>query len=589
MRFCAFLMAAALLAPAAASAGAKFSSSTAKTSDKADHGADKVFDGLLTTSWAEDAAGQGLGQWIEVDLGQDVQVGTLSIWGGAFGGQEDWSGKGRLAEATLTMKGADGEVTKSVSLGDRYARKDVQVDATFRTLRVTIDEVHEGAIFAETHIAEIAFDLRADVDPAWQAAIDKNLSRSKSTRGLAEAWPEVLGAAYDACRENNEYSANFKIIGAAAARGPEYLVEQVQKAVPVGHRLKMLQWNEDAVDYLGKLKDANAVKYLEIAAAGAIVTEDRQWLLESVLFFRAYQDLRSSRRGTVPNWGSTGLEKGAFRGRGESLALAADSTGNLWVSDPGNNRVQRLTQQGTADLVIGHAEEGIVDVWFGDRGDPYASASKAGKGPTEFIQPYDLAVGNYDILAVVDATLRVRTFDAENKPKAQWRIESSKTPSAGAGVGTPIVTWLGDEFFFIVRDEVFVYNAMGELQRRFTLEGGAVQCGIIAAGGKLLVRHTGERTITEYKASDGFRQGTWIKKGVPDDGSEDWDMATDEKDSVYVVTDAGLVYVWNKRGKFVRQYTVWENPRDLPRVAVWSNVIYVSSTKNEITRVEMEE
>ncbi len=585
MRFCAFLMTAALLTPAAAMAGPKFNSSTAK----ADHGAANVFDGLLSTSWAEDAAGQGLGSWVEVDLGKDVAVETLSIWGGSFGGKEEWSGKGRLAEATLLLKGPDGEVTKSIEIGDRYARKDVRVDTTIRSLRITVDEVHEGAIFAETHIAEVAFDFAAEADPAWQAAIDKNLSRSKSTRGLAEAWPAELQAAYDLCRDNNEYRDNFKLIAAAAARGPEYLVTQVQKAVPVGHRLKMLQWNEDAVDFLGRLKDANAIPSLEVAAAGATNGDDRQWLMESVLFFRAYQDLRSSRRGTVPNWGSTGLEKGAFRGRGESLALAADSVGNLWVSDPGNNRVQRLTQQGTADVVIGHPEEGIVDVWFGDKGDPYASASKAGKGPTEFIQPFDLDVGNYDILAVVDASLRVRTFDAENKPMAQWRIESSKKPNAGAGVGSPIVTWLGDEFFFIVRDEVFVYNATGELQRRFTLEGGAVQCAIIAAGGKLLVRHTGERTITEYKAEDGFRQGTWIKKGVPDDGSEDWDMATDEKDAVYVVTDAGMIYVWNKRGKFVKQYTAWENPRDLPRLAVWSNVIYVSSAKNEVTRVEMEE
>ncbi len=359
--------------------------------------------------------------------------------------------------------------------------------------------------------------------------------------------------------------------------------------MPVGRRLGMLQFHEGAIDMLGKLKDANAIPYLEIAAAGARSVDDREWLLETVDTFKAYQDLRRTMRATVPNWGSSGMEQGAFIGRGESLAIAADTEGNLWVSDIGNNRVQRLTPQGSPDKMIGNPERGIDFQWMGDEGKPYATGAKAGTGPTEFTQPYDLDVGNYDVLAVVDATLQVRTFDAEGAPKAQWKLESNYKPVAGAGVGTPLVTWLGDDFYFIVKDEVFIYSADGEAKGRYTLEGGPVQCAVIAAGGKLLVRHVGEQTITEYKPQDGFRQGAWVKKGVPEDGSEDWDMTTDDKDNVWVVTDAGNIYVFNKRGKFQRKYVAWERGRERPRIAVWSNVVYVSSAKEEITVIVQEE
>lgn len=580
--------AAVLLVPSLALAAPKFSASSEKEGRDGKHSADLAFDGLLHTSWAEDKGGAGAGEWLEVDLGADTKIGTLTLWAGAFGGYEEWQARGRGAEVTISGSGPDGDFRIGTTLGDRYARKDITLDKTVRTLRLTIDEVHEGAVFGDLHIAEIAFDLKDKPDPSWQAVIDKNLGRSRSTRDLATQWPDQLRAAYDACKTKTAYSDNFKTIGWAAAHGPEYLIEQVDKFVPVGHRLKMLQFNETAVDMLGRLKDPNAIRYLEIASAGAVSRKDADWLMDSVKDFQAYGDLIRNPRATVPNWGSTGLERGAFQSRGEPLALAADSAGNIWVADVGNNRVQRLTAAGTPDVILGNPDKGVVRAWFGEDDDPYASAAKAGTGPTEFTQPMDLTVGNYDVLAVVDATLAVRTFDAEGKPKAQWKVESAWKPSAGAGIGTPVITWKGDDFYVIVRDTVYVYGADGAELKRYTLEGGPVQCGVIAAGGRLLVRHVGESEIIEYKPEDGFRQGKWIKKDLPDDGSEDWDLATDDDDSVYIVTDAGSVFKYNKRGKFVKRYQVYENSKDVPRVAAWSNVIYVSA-KDTITRVEQEE
>ncbi len=568
----------------------KLSASSSHDSGSAVYGPELAFDGVLATSWAEGKPGVGEGEWIEVDLGEDRAIEVVSIWGGAFDGNESWQGRGRAAEVTISGTGPDGDFKKSAEIGDRYARKDIRLGKTVRTLRITLDAVHKGTVFDSTHIAEVAFDFHdPDVSKPLIAAaeelITKEVARSKTTRELPEAEPLALKDAYIACKDNVEYSANFKVIEAVSITGWQWRVPLVQKFVPLGYRLAALQFEESAIGYLVKLKDPNAIGTLETAAAGTQSADDREWLYLEVKFLRAEQELRRGLRATVPQWGSKGYEKGAFMSRGEAMSIDVDSAGNIYVADIGNNRVQRFTPAGSIERVIG-GERGIAQWWFGDKnGDPYATASMPGTEVGQFQQPYALAVGNYDILAVIDVALRVQTFDAEGNPKAQWTIDKDWKPKARRGAGTPIITWLDDDFLFIIKDEVLTYSATGELKKRYTLEGGDVQSAVISAGGKLIVRHTGTRDLIEYKPQDGFRQGTWAKQGVPDDGSEDWDLCGDADDNVYVVTDAGSVHKWNKRGKFLSTVMAYENPRDLPRCAVNGPIVYIVA-KDEIVRVE---
>ncbi len=585
------LLAAAL--PLAASAAPKFSSSSSHDTGSETLGPELAFDGLLATSWAEGKAGDGVGEWIEVDLGEDKEIAIVSVWAGAFASKEEWSGRGRGAEITVSGTGPDGDFKVEAELGDRFARKDVRLGKTVRTLRVTLDKVHQGTVFENTHIAEVAFDfhdpdLTKDALAEAEEKIEKEVARSRTTRELPETEPAELKDAYYNCKDNVDYSKNFKKIGAVAVSGWQWRVPLVQKFVPVGARLQALQFEEKAVGYLVKLKDPNAIPYLESAAAGTQSFDDKDWLFLEVKFLEAEQELRRSKRATVPQWGSTGFEQGAFRSLGEALDIEVDSAGNLWATDVGNNRVQRFTPAGTADKVIG-GEPGIAEKWFGEKGDPYATAGLPGTEVGQFEQPLALSVGNYDVLAVIDSSLRVQTWDAEGAPKAQWTIDKDWKPSSGRGAGTPIITWMGDDFYFIVKDEVFIYTADGELKTRYVLEGGDVQAAVIAAGGKLLVRHSATTDIIEYKPEDGFRQGKFFKKGgVPEDGSEDWDMCTDADDNVYVATDAGNVHIWNKRGKFIETVRPWERARNMPRCAVNGPIVYVIA-KDEIARVQREE
>ncbi len=578
--------------PLTASAAPKFTSSSNHDGGSSVLTPDLAFDGLLGTSWAEGKPGDGVGEWIEVDLGEDRAVEMLTVWAGDFANKEAWSGRGRGAEITVSGTGPDGDWTVGAEIGDRFSRKDLRIGKTVRTIRITLDAVHRGSVFDTTHIAEVAFDFTdaaatASVLAEAEEKITKEVARSRTTRDLPEQEPAALKQAYSDCKDNVEYSKNFKAIGAVAVNGWQWRLPLVARFVPVGYRRQALQFQEKAVNYLVKLKDPNAIPYFEAAAAGTQNLDDREWLFLEVKYLLAEQELRRSRRATVPQWGSTGFEAGAFMSRGEALDIEVDSAGNLWTIDVGNNRVQRFTPAGTADKVIG-GEKGIAEKWFGEKGDPYATASMPGTEIGQFEQPLAISVGNYDILAVIDSGLRVQTWDAEGAPKAQWVIDKDWKPSSGRGAGTPIITWMGDDFYFIVKDEVFVYTGDGELKKRYVLEGGDVQAAVIAAGGKLLVRHAATNDIVEYKPADGFRQGKFLKQGVPDDGSEDWDMCTDADDNLYVATDGGNVHIWNKRGKFIETLQPWERARNMPRCAVNGPIIYVIA-KDEIARIQREE
>jgi hypothetical protein len=77
-------------------------------------------------------------------------------------------------------------------------------------------------------------------------------------------------------------------------------------------------------------------------------------------------------------------------------------------------------------------------------------------------------------------------------------------------------------------------------------------------------------------------------KAIPQDGSEDWDLASDGDDNLYIATDAGKIHKYNKRGRFVTTIDAFEEGRELLRVAVNGPIIYVVA-RDEIARVEQTE
>jgi hypothetical protein len=556
--------------------------SSAYDDGQTDRSAEVAFDGRLDTSWSEGQAGAGVDEWIEIDFGEFREITSVFVWGGEFsGGSKQYGERNRLKVAELIVTTDGGGQTHTVEFGDRYTSQEVRVNAQVRKTRLVIKEVYEGSIFDNTHVAEIAFDYPARMGEG--AAAMSEWKEGKAYEAELVAYEEALDKAFDECKVGENYSANFKFISNAAVYGAPYLQAAVLEHVPAGYRGAFMEFDEVAIKYLQKLKDVNVIPYLETGVAKAM-GEDRFWLEDLLKAFRAHEELISSRRPTIPNWGVSGLEPGALNGRGEPLAVDVNSSGLVHVADTANNRVQWYATDGRLAGGMGR-EAGIAWSWFGSEGDPYATGAAPGDGAKEFEQPVYLAVGNYDVVAVIDSTKRVQTFDEEGNAMGDWVIPSDVEILSGRGCATPIISWWEDHFFFMLGREVWGYQATGEQVIKFETSDD-ILAGVILDG-RLLVRHEG-LDVVEYAIEDGFCQGKWLRKPVEDDGSEDWDMATDAEDNLYVATDAGWVYVYNKRGKFDRKIQVFTHPKNAMRIAVSPGMetLYVTA-EDTVHRVDL--
>ncbi len=572
-----------VLAAAPPPVKATITASSVNTTDEGTDAADRAFDGDLDTSWAEGKASAGKKEWIEIAWDKPQVITSVSLWPGSFKAMDHWESHNRLAKATLIITTAAGDVSKTVEIGDRFGRKDVKLDgaAGVTKVRLIIVDVHSGTIYDDTHIAEIAFNF-PNIRPDVQAALDTWKADVKKYPPLEKAYVDARTAAFDKAKAGQDFAASFQWLGDALSRGAPFLVAKVKEVCPPGFRMQHIPVDDEVIEALRKLKNIGAVPYLERAAARS-GGETAEYLYNLVKQFKAYDELQKAMREGVPNYGKTGVAKGAMAGRGESIGIDIDSRGDLYIADIGNNRVQRFAPNGTFDTAWGKDVPVITESWFGQTGDPYASGASPGKGPGEFEQPCDLAVGNYDNVAVIDASKRVQILNGEGKQLATWTIPSEYIVLPNKGTSTPIVTWWGDNFYFLLGKEVWGYKNTGEKVVQFVVEDD-ILAGVVADG-KLLVRTAKNRDILEYAIQDGFRQGRFNKKPIEEDGSEDWDMATDENDNVYLLTDTGTLIKWDKKGKLLHQANVSSQPLAHPRMAVSGDVVYVV-TNDRIGKLE---
>ena len=132
-------------------------SSTHKDADTS-YTATKAFDGTFRTSWAESKAGGTEGEWLEIDLGRTTQVDNVAIWPGNLSkGSRTFREYARPRTIELTLDGKP--VGNSIVLQDKVHRKVIPVDSRGRKLRIRIIDAHEGIVFSDTHIAEVAVNF----------------------------------------------------------------------------------------------------------------------------------------------------------------------------------------------------------------------------------------------------------------------------------------------------------------------------------------------------------------------------------------------------------------------------------------------
>ena len=138
----------------------------------------------------------------------------------------------------------------------------------------------------------------------------------------------------------------------------------------------------------------------------------------------------------LTQWGSTGSGNGQFS---SPVSVAADSSGNLYVTESTNNRVQKftsdgvyLTQWGSLSIPFGIAVDSSDNVYvaeyngsritkFTSNGIYLTQWGTYGTGNGQFVGPNDVAVDSNGYVYVVDRhNNRIQKFDSNGTYLAQW-------------------------------------------------------------------------------------------------------------------------------------------------------------------------
>lgn len=127
-------------------------SSTLPPSRVAAYGPDRATDGSWTTVWVEGAAGDGVGEWIEVGLRSAVTVSKVGLVNG-YGKGTRYLENARIKDAVLQF--SDGS-TRAIHLTDSNEMQYFDVrPTTTSAVRLTIRSVYPGARWDDTAIGEL--------------------------------------------------------------------------------------------------------------------------------------------------------------------------------------------------------------------------------------------------------------------------------------------------------------------------------------------------------------------------------------------------------------------------------------------------
>ena len=559
-----------LLTLIAAQAATIRASSTHKDADGT-HAAIRAFDGSFESGWAEAKPGSTEGEWLEIDLGRTTQIDNLAIWPGNLKkGSRSFREYSRPRTIQIFLDGKPHG--NPVILEDKMHRARVDVNARGRKVRLTIQDAYEGIVFTDTHIAEVAINFPtgplARYD-AWLKSADAQRRHKQFSEALDDAYLK---------QKDSEFGDKdaLQFLMDAVAEGPPYARSKVSALVPLGYRAQAAPASAKAMKALRLLKDANAIPAFEMAALRATGEVESQ-AQQTAELLRAYQDMIGQQHSNVPFWGQSGWNLGALQSFGEPLAMDMDQDGNIFVADTGNNRVQRFTLDGRAEKQWGAGAD-LADAWFQNGRAWYASGAKPGTQTGEFINPVDVTViptKEGDGFAALDAEGRVQVFDPQGRPVISWALSTSKKPRPGLG-GDGYLLYLPkhNALLAVMQNEARMHGLDSEELAAWKISDGAPRAAEADTKGNVLFSY-GDQIIKWHP--EGFRYGTVITKEQLGQGHEDLDMAFDEKNKLWVLTDNGTVIKFKRPGTIDFSVRAVDRPLKHPRIVVREGMVFVMS------------
>jgi len=585
------MMSCLLAVGSTAYAGSVASSSSLKDSDGVSHTASKAFDGLLSTSWAEDERGDGEGTWVEVRLDQTTEVSSVSIWpGNLVRGTRSVREASRPKRVTVVFSGGpEGEVEVEKRVLDPVdhglLRTDLRLDEPVkaRTVRIRVDEVYTGGLRSDLYIAEIAINFARGDAPAALTRHQTWLESDAGARGATRNKEDV--AALMATIQASDFGDRDSLqeLMSRASDGAPYVRRRIVSSVPAGFRVQALPPDADALDALIALEDGNALPALEQAAL-RVKGEASRRLKAKASYFSAKQDLVGGGRRNIKAFGETGWERGALQGRGEPLSIVVDPFARIYVADTGNHRVQQYSDAGVSENVWGFGAAGVTPIWFSKKGAFYAAGNAPSDASGGFLCPLAMTrvPGRVsDTIVVLDAAGRVSFLDPDGGVRRVVQLDTATSLEGGLG-GEGYLVQTKKALVAIWGNEGFVLTPEGEPLSSFELADGVPSAAVALSNGKLGLAYG--RALIQY-GLDGYRFGD-LFDGVLGRGFEAWDVTLDDAGKMWVITDRGVVTKFKRPGKIDFQLELGAYSFEMPRMAVLDEVLYIT-TKDAVVRVDV--
>ena len=217
----------------------------------------------------------------------------------------------------------------------------------------------------------------------------------------------------------------------------------------------------------------------------------------------------------VAVWGQKGTRPGTFD---EPRGMGVDASGNVYVVDSKNNRIQKLSPDGK----------------------PITTWGQEGNGQGQFKDPGGVAVGSDGSVYVADTwNHRVQKFDADGKFIAEWKADPG---------------FWGPRGIAIAPDNSAVY--------------------VTDTGNKRVVKFDTNGTQLKVWGKDGSKQGELIEPvGI---------VVNANGEVIVADTGNRRIQIFDKDGTFVREYPVfgWEEFYSEPNLAMLGSDVVMTDSYN---------
>lgn len=251
-------------------------------------------------------------------------------------------------------------------------------------------------------------------------------------------------------------------------------------------------------------------------------------------------------------WGAQGRGRGQFQ---SPMCVAVAPDGSIYVSDTGNDRVQKFTPSGQFLLEFGRpVPEKKMDL---------PDLTKPAPAGGLFNGPTGITVDSGGNVYVADRwNHRVQKFDSEGRFLLQWRGAEWK----GAGVRPEVAEpWQGG--FFGPQDVA------------------------VGKDGSIFVSDTGRKRIMKFTPEGRFVLGWGGEGDGPGRFMEPVGLAVSDEGEVYVADTANhRVQIFTPEGQFVRQFKVfgWQDFHTQPFIEVMpdGSVVVTDSAANRVAQYD---